>query len=38
MAKKIGNKGAKIIQQGNNTFFNKWYWNNWTVTCKTMKL
>ena len=30
-------KGDKNIQCGNHNPFNKWYWGNWTATCKRMK-
>ena len=34
----ILNKGGKNIQWRKDSFFNKYYWENWTVTCKRMKL
>lgn len=34
----IYHKGGKNMQRGKNSFFNKWYRENWTTTWKRMKL
>ena len=34
----IFDKGGKTIQQGRDSLFNKWSWENWTATCKRVKL
>ena len=34
----IFNKAGKTIQRMKDSLFNKWCWENWTATCRRMKL
>ena len=34
----IFDKGCKNTQWRKENLFNKWYWENWSTSCKRMKL
>ena len=34
----IFDKGGKNIQQGKDSLFKKWCWENWTATCERVNL
>ena len=36
--KSIYDKRGKNIQCNKDSLFNKWYWENWTATCKTVRV
>ena len=34
----IFDKGAKTIQWKKDNIFNKWYWHNWQLSCRRMRI